>query len=103
MLYFEKERRPGTENLKTKLLGHLQAPLDKNSEEFDDVTVKTIYCFLSSLEWGPVGVFVLYLPFSRPIKPSLNYRKHRLSIMKHFPSPRQHSGLETNGSQQATG
>ena len=23
--------------------------------EFDDVTVKTMYCFLSSLEWGPEG------------------------------------------------
>ena len=23
--------------------------------ELDDVSVKTIYCFLSSLEWGPEG------------------------------------------------
>ena len=43
-------------------LGHVQPPLDKIFDdlvilvlEFDDVTVKTIYCFLSSLEWDPEG------------------------------------------------
>ena len=63
MLYFRKERRHETGNFRKGLfLEHFQPPLDKNSEdlaililEFDDVTVKTIYCFLSSLDWGPQG------------------------------------------------
>ena len=61
MLYFRNERRHETGNMK-KDLGHLQPHLDNNSEElailileFDDVTVKTICCYLSSLEWGPEG------------------------------------------------
>ena len=51
MQYFRNERRHGNGNLT-----NLQPPLDKYSEdlaililEFDDVTVKTIYCYLSSL------------------------------------------------------
>ena len=59
MLYFRNEGRHGTGNLKKD-----QPPLDKNSEdlamlilEFDNVTVKTIYCFLSSLEWSVGGPF----------------------------------------------
>ena len=63
MLYFRNERRHGTGNLKKDLfLGHLQFLLDQNSEdleifilEFDDDIAKTIYCFLSSLEWGGGG------------------------------------------------
>ena len=101
MLYFRNERHHRTGNLKNYLfLGHLQPPLDKNSKdlaililEFDDITVKTIYCFLSSLEWesrrrsswGSSFVHVLSLhaqdllkaPFNSTHKPSLNC-KHTL-------------------------
>ena len=75
MLYFQKERRHGTGNFKRDLfLGRLLPPLDKNSEDlaililefFDDVTEKTIYCFLCALAWvpegGPVGVHIWYRP-----------------------------------------
>ena len=76
-------------------VGRRQPPLDKNSEdlaililEFDDVSVKTIYCFFLFLSGVQkevhLGVYVLYRPCSRPIKisphfharQSLNYRKH---------------------------
>ena len=61
------------------LFGHLQPPLDKNSEDlatlilkFDDIAVKTIYSFLSSLEWGPergiMWIHVFNRPCSRPFK-----------------------------------
>ena len=61
MLYFRNERRHRTGNLQEALfLGHVQPPLDKNSDylatlifEFYNVTVNTIHCFLSSLEWDP--------------------------------------------------
>ena len=83
MLYFGNERRHGIGNLKKDLLlGHLQAPLDKNSEdlaililEFDDVTVKTIlfFSFFSRRVHLGVqfGVHVFYGPCSRPIKISI--------------------------------
>ena len=101
MLYFRNERRHGSGNLKKDLLlGHLQPLLGKGSEdlgilisEFDDVTVKTIFCFLSChapvgskrrSSWGPVwgSTFcivpaqdLLKSPFNSTHKPSLNYRK----------------------------
>ena len=60
MLYLQNNRRHGTGNLKKDIfLGHLQPPLDKNLEDLVililefDVNVKTIYCFLSSLNWDP--------------------------------------------------
>ena len=92
MLYFRNERRHGTGNSKKGLfLCHLQPPLYKNSEdlailmlEFDDVTVKIIYCFLSSLEWGPerdpVEGPLLYRPCSRTIKISLQF--HARTVVK---------------------
>ena len=99
MRCFRNERHHGIGNFKNYLfLGHLQPPLDKNSEdlvililEFDDVTVKSIYCFLSSLEWGPEGGLVWGSTFctvlaqdvlKSPVncysthEPSFNYRKH---------------------------
>ena len=97
MLYFQNERHHKFGNLKRDLfLGHLQLPLDKNSAdlvililEFDNVTVKTIYCFLSSLKRDPgrcpVGGPVLYCPCSRRIKISLQFHAVKLSLsFKHF-------------------
>ena len=96
MLKFRKKRRHETGNLKTDLfLGHLQPPLEKNSEdlaililELDDVTVKTIYCFLSSLEEVQLGVqfgvHVLYRPCSRCIKMSLLF--HARTVVELPPS-----------------
>ena len=63
MLYFRNERRHGTLNLKKALfLSHLQPPKDKSSKhlsafisEFDDVTVKTIYRTVWSVNWGEGG------------------------------------------------
>ena len=63
MLKFQKKRRHETGNLKTDLfLGHLQPPLEKNSEdlaililEFDDVTVKNHLLFSFIPRGGPVG------------------------------------------------
>ena len=46
-LYFRNERRHGTGNLKKHLFLSQLAILIL---EFDDVIVKTIHCFLSSLE-----------------------------------------------------
>ena len=50
MLYFRNERRHGTGNLKGIFPGHLQPPLDKNSEvpvilisEFVDVTMNHLF------------------------------------------------------------
>ena len=58
----QKTSRNGWKLEKDLFLGDLQPPLDKTSEdlaililEFDHITVKTIYCFLSSLEYGPEG------------------------------------------------
>ena len=95
MRYFRNEGRHGTGNLKND-----QPPLDKNSEdlaililEFDNVTVKTSYCFLSSLEWSSwgsiLGVHGLYRPCSRPIKISIqmNPRYITASLTEHLPSP----------------
>ena len=40
---------------KDLFVGHLNLPLIQKTLRFDDVIVKTIYCFLSSLESGPEG------------------------------------------------
>ena len=52
MLYFRNEKRHRTGNLQKDLFpGHLQPPLDKNSE--DHVILINLVLFSSSLECGP--------------------------------------------------